>query len=380
MSKEQLKHIFEQSPCLTQRQLKNYVSGKMVHEEAHAVESHLLSCPFCTDAVEGLMEGKVQGAINNIDKLDSSFIAKHFGVEAKEIKSAAPPPVIKAGSYSTQPEKTEKKTISIHWKPMAAAAGLIAVACIAWFMRDNIFPHAEDQLAQQTTIEETPPQQELTYSATTDTQPIVQDTTSMIAVTEPAEQPVMPASTPAAEDAKDAKSLLARKEAEKKLPPATDAAKKAEASKTIAATSQGSMVVTDSKPAAAPTNNNAPATRMGNSFTGPEVPKYDEAEVAETKTEVVAKRKVNISKRASTGLDRADEFYNSGKYRKALKIYQDEMYDSKSNKKDAATLMAAQCHIGMGQEAQAKTLLNTLVNKNSIKKQQAQQLLTQMGE
>lgn len=374
MSKEQLKHIFEQSPCLTQRQLKNYVSGKMVHEEAHAVESHLHSCPFCTDAVEGLTEGKTQGAINNLDKLDSSFIAKHFGVEAKEIKKAAAPPVIKTASYTAPQQKDERKSVNIPWKPMAAAAGLIGIACIAWFMRDNIFPHAEEQLAQQTVVEEIPVQQEQTYSAAIDTTPAMQDTSAMIAMAEPVQQPVL---VPATEDARDAKALAARKEAEKKLPLA-DAAKKPEANKTVAATSQGSIAVTD-KNAAAPANN-APASRMGNSFTGPEVPKYDEAEVAETKTEVVAKRKVNISKRASTGLDRADEFYNSGKYRKALKIYQDEMYDSKSNKKDAATLMAAQCHIGMGQEAQAKTLLNTLVNKNSIKKQQAQQLLIQMGE
>lgn len=375
MSKEQLKHIFEQSPCLTQRQLKNYVSGKMVHEEAHAVESHLHSCPFCTDAVEGLTENKTQGVINNLDKLDSSFIAKHFGVEAKEIKKAAAPPVIKTATYSAPRQKDDRKSANIPWKPMAAAAGLIGIACIAWFMRDNIFPHAEEQLAQQTVVEETPPQQEVTYSATVDTTTAMQDTSAMIAMAEPAQQPV---SLPATEDAKDVKALAARKEAEKKLPLA-DAAKKAEASKIVAATSQSSIAVTDNKNAAAPANN-APASRMGNSFTGPEAPKYDEAEVAETKTEVVAKRKVNISKRASTGLDRADEFYNSGKYRKALKIYQDEMYDSKSNKKDAATLMAAQCHIGLGQEAQAKTLLNTLVNKNSIKKQQAQQLLTQMGE
>jgi len=381
MSKEQLKHIFEQSACLTPRQVKNYVSGKMVHEEAHVVEAHLLGCPLCSDAVEGIIENKTQGALAAIEKPDARFLSKHLGVPIQEIKATTTaPPVIKAGAYATQPDKTEKNN-NIPWRPLAAAAGLITIACVAWFMRDNIFPHAEEQQLAQTAVAEPEPVQEMSYNATTDTIPAMQeDTSGIVTMTEQTLQTPVTTTTPPAKTPQEA-ALLAKKEAEKKVP-LTDVAKKAD-TKALTVATQNNYGITEYKPtAAAPAaTSHTPPARLGNSFTGPEAPAFDAtADVAETKTETVAKRKVNIAKRASNGMDKADELYNSGKYKKALKIYQDEMYDSKSNRKDAATLMAAQCHIGLGQAEQAKVLLNTLVNKNSVKKQQAQQLLTQMGE
>ncbi len=384
MSKEQLKHIFEQSACLTPRQVKNYVSGKMVHEEAHVVEAHLLGCPLCSDAVEGIIEHKAQGALAAIEKPDAGFLSKHLGLPIQEIKAiTAAPPVIKAGTYSTQPEKTVQKGSNIPWKTLAAAAGLITITCVAWFMRDSIFPHTEEQQLAQSTISEPVPAPEISYNATTTdtTTGVTGDSAELLTITEPTLQtPVTTTTTPAKTPQEIA--AMAKKEAEKKIP-LTDGAKKTDAAKALTVATQNNYGITESKPtAAAPatTGNTSPA-RTGNSFTGPEAPAFDAAaDVAETKTETVTKRKVNIAKRASNGMDKADELYNSGKYKKALKIYQDEMYDSKSNKKDAATLMAAQCHIGLGQAEQAKILLNTLVNKNSVKKQQAQQLLTQMGE
>lgn len=378
MSKEELKHIFEQTICLTPRQMKNYVSGKMVHEEAHVVEAHLLGCPLCSDAVEGIIENKTQGALAIIEKTDTGFLSKHLGLPVQDIKTTTTAaPVIKARPYATQPEKTERKGSTIPWKTFAAAAGLITIACVAWFMRDSIFPHTEEQQLAQTTISEPVPAPEISYNATTTdtTTGVTEDSAQSLAMAEPVLTTPVATTPPPANTPLEA-TALAKKEAQKKVP-LKEVTEKADAARAITTASQGNNSITENKPPATAT----PQARMGNSFTGPEAPTFDAAtDVPETKTETVAKRKVNIAKRASNGMGKADELYNSGKYKKALKIYQDEMYDSKSNKKDAATLMAAQCHIGLGQEEQAKTLLNTLVNKNSVKKQQAQQLLTQMGE
>lgn len=41
-------------PCLTQDQLFGYLDGRLSPVEMHAVEKHLLDCPFCSDALEGL--------------------------------------------------------------------------------------------------------------------------------------------------------------------------------------------------------------------------------------------------------------------------------------------------------------------------------------
>lgn len=373
MSKEQLKHIFEPSACLSARQLKSYVSGKMVHEEAHAVEAHLMSCPFCSEAVEGLMETK--GSLNTLEKLDAGFIAKQLGVSTQEIKNiTAAPPVTKANSYSTQPEKATRQPVNIPWKPLAAAAAFVGVVSIAWVMRDNIFPKIEEtSIAQEATklTEEVIPA--IAYTPPAE----VIDTTAIAAdgvLTEQA--PVQPKAADVVPQ--DQKALLAKKEAEKKT---ADAAKKDVA---MMRSAQTQPAIAAEQKAAAPTTNNATTTRAGNSFTGPEVPPaMDRANVsaeAEEKKESSVDASKAIAKRASTGMEKADEFYNKGRYKKALKIYQDEMYDSRSNKRDAATYMAAQCHAAMGETKQAKTLLNSLIDKNSYKKTQAQQLLDKLEQ
>lgn len=46
--------IFEETTCLSEQQLRDYLSGKLNKAEAHAVEAHLAGCDFCNEALEGL--------------------------------------------------------------------------------------------------------------------------------------------------------------------------------------------------------------------------------------------------------------------------------------------------------------------------------------
>lgn len=369
MNKEQLKHIFEDSACLTPRQIKGYVTGKMVHEEAHAVEVHLLSCPFCSDAVEAMTEHKTQGAVNVMEKMDAGFIAKHLGVTTQEVNIAKnTPPVIKAGSYSTAPEKEKPKTVRKIWKPMALAASLLAVVAVLWFMRDTIFPKDAEQLVQTTTAEKKP-EPEIAYRPALDTNTVAY--TDTIATTTP--QTIVDETTVAmAEDVtsspvKDQKEGVTR-EAEKKVAD-TKPIKELSAGK---AKADEPVVAATRQPAA------DVLPRMGNSYAPPEVPA---AKIAATEEQAESAEAPRKSKEvARTGIEKADDLFNGGKYRRALKIYQNEMGDTRSNKRDAATYMAAKCHIELGEKMQARTLLNSLVNENSVKKGQAQQLLNQLGD
>lgn len=43
------------SDCLSEEQLLDYVQGNLSHKEQHQVETHLLSCDLCDEAVEGLL-------------------------------------------------------------------------------------------------------------------------------------------------------------------------------------------------------------------------------------------------------------------------------------------------------------------------------------
>ncbi|MCL6525223.1 MAG: zf-HC2 domain-containing protein [Thermoflavifilum sp.] len=50
-----LAHIFEHTHCLSPTEMLHYVEGKLSPTERRRVESHLSSCTFCSDAVDGLL-------------------------------------------------------------------------------------------------------------------------------------------------------------------------------------------------------------------------------------------------------------------------------------------------------------------------------------
>lgn len=394
MNKEQLGHIFERSACLTPKQIKGYVSGKMVHEEAHAVEVHLLSCPFCRDAIDGLREQKDAGAINAMEKLDAGFIASHFGVSKDEL--SLKDKKVKGSNQSSFKTFTEKVgggnaggNIRKMWRPLAAAAGLVAVACILYFMRESIFPAGENkQIAQNTEADNTtapePATPDIAYRPAVDS---IEADTPIIAMNETEDMAQLP---PQEEDMRDAmaekRELKKPDDTKKKQEQAKYAEQKDKGNATMLAAANP-VKKSQKKPAkqAPDLAANADDKRMGNSFTGPklgpmkvdeepEAAKKPEPEKAAPKPEP---KKINLGE-ARSGIPDGDEAFNDGKYKKALRQYKKVMFDPKSNQKDAATLMAAKCHIAEEELMQARTLLNSLVKENSVKKDEAAALLKQL--
>lgn len=62
--KTYLDHFFDNSLCLKQQQVEGYFSGTLLPEELKLVEQHLVACPFCRQALEGLKkhEGQITPA------------------------------------------------------------------------------------------------------------------------------------------------------------------------------------------------------------------------------------------------------------------------------------------------------------------------------
>lgn len=54
MSKKE--SIFEETACLSEQQLRDYLSGKLSQAERHTIEMHLAGCTFCSEALEGLSQ------------------------------------------------------------------------------------------------------------------------------------------------------------------------------------------------------------------------------------------------------------------------------------------------------------------------------------
>ncbi|MFK7808712.1 MAG: tol-pal system YbgF family protein [Saprospiraceae bacterium] len=49
-----MKNILTETPCLKEDEIKRYLAEESTKDELRRVENHLLDCPFCNDAIEGL--------------------------------------------------------------------------------------------------------------------------------------------------------------------------------------------------------------------------------------------------------------------------------------------------------------------------------------
>lgn len=390
MNKEQLKHIFENSACLSPKQLRMYASGKMVHEEAHAAEMHLLSCPLCNDAVEGLMEANKPEAFKYVEKQDTAFLAQHIDLltaqeELNKDSGNKKMPLKAPTAGSGMPMRRMLKPIGI-------AAGVLLIAGVFWFMRDSIFPEKENvQVAQNTApagepVNNTPEVSTRPADTLEQTTPVVSDSSRQLLadatiLDDDNSEAEAQAEEPLKETKKEEQPIeKKKKEVKEELPT------KNTASTTTAATAPNKKAAkeqTKKEPVSADAAIDKYDARMGNSFNADEKKEEKQAALYRAKDAEAApeppKKKIELG-RASSGITKGDEAFNEGKYKKALRQYQKIMFDPQSNQKDAATLMAAKCHIAMEEQMQARTLLNSLIKENSSKKGEASGLLNKLGE
>lgn len=122
------KELFTETPCRSLDELLRYRDGTLTMEERHRVEEHLLDCPLCSDALEGLQ--RVQSTVT-ID----------------EIRAAI-----------NQPEQI--KGLPPFGKYIAIAASLSAIALLSWFAyhqfnsvgTERLAVHSEGDKSAETTI------------------------------------------------------------------------------------------------------------------------------------------------------------------------------------------------------------------------------------
>lgn len=390
MNSERLKRIFDKSACLTPKQMKGYVSGTMVNEEAYAVEVHLLSCPMCRDAIDAMYEHKDSGVLNEIVKLDTKFLEGHSGFTNPE---SIPTTVSSQPKMSLpKPKKKVEVDVKVWWRIGAVAAVVVAGLAIAWFVRNSADMAPEEHMAQELSE---PEQQQTPEVNNTPPETVPGDTASLAAtvmdtpVTEPvvasAEKEVME-QEPVKEDVvakkKEAEAAMvadiATKKPEKDIATNTaltsgeqplkglDNKKEPE----VAVSADKKLVKEVKQESTAAEDEYAVAKRLGNSYTPAAEEKKPEPPPPPPKATAPAG--------ASESVKEATELYNNKKYRKALGLYQKEMYNTRSANRNEATLMAARCHMALHEKMQARTLLNSLVRDNAPQKAEAEKLLKQM--
>jgi hypothetical protein len=119
-----MSNIWSQSSCLTKNQLIGYIQHTLESEEEYLIESHLNDCPFCNDALEGLMYSDLDKTEQHLTALKTDFHEKLHKLDQE--KSKPKPLYIEPKVNELKPEaKTSSRKISYRW--LYAASVLLIV-------------------------------------------------------------------------------------------------------------------------------------------------------------------------------------------------------------------------------------------------------------
>lgn len=378
MSNEQMKRIFDQSDCLTPRQLKGYVSGSLVHEEAHAVEAHIMGCPFCKDAVEGIKEHRVDRSIDTMEAITPDFLEGHSGFTNEAPAPSASSPTIKVAKKINVDRKRFSSPQLL--RTVSIAATVLIAAGVFWFIQSNS-GNDDATTAQKVATEKVEPVSAPTAIADKNTtmyeaydstitnssdQPVAEEVIDTIAET----KTLQTADELAQADATKFKETKTEAETKKLVAKKRDTIKKTPS--TVAMTS-------GSGTAKSPTLDIR--GRMGNSYSSTSVQQDDVSYIPPTTTQPtptvakdIAKPKPEPAKQLS-----ADELYDQKKYSQALAKYTKQVKSSDGKDREDAKLGMAKCYNAMGDKKQAESILRGMLYQNSKRKRQAKRMLKDMG-
>ena len=392
MSNEQMKRIFDQSACLTPRQLKGYVSGSLVHEEAHAVEAHIMGCPFCSEAIDGIKAHRVDRSVDAMEALTPDFLDGHSGFSVKS-EVAAATSSIKVAKKSTVKTSdsggVDNKSFGSPQllRTVSIAATVLIAAGVFWFIqsnRDNTTATVADNVTASDVQPVAPqPVNDMVDAGTSDS--------ALVADNAAAELPVVPDSV-----MQQAKGVVASADdANTRFKEVAEAAplKKKDSVKKVATTV--AMTTTQSVKKVPMTRDAVDRGRMGNSYTpdnasgisiggarGSGTLYYVDGEQVNTTPPKTASDLTTAKDVTATPPKplTADELYDQKKYTQALAKYKQEMQSSTGKDKEDAKLGIAKCYIGMGDNKQAVSILRGMLYDNSKRKKQAKKLLRSIGE
>lgn len=378
MSNEQYIRIFDESSCLTPKQLKGYVSGNMVHEESHAVEVHLLSCPLCSEAVEAL-QAEARGGIDMLSGIDSSFLDQNDAY--KNLEDTTTPvakskpiakPNIKVSKKNTESLGGAKANTPVIRILTIAASLILLLFCGYWIWSNNNTTTTNDAPIAQAVPEKEFIEQETTpviVSNSTDSS-LDEEVIAEQSEEAPEQNVVAPIETgkqaPTEPTASTRIAQVTQEEKKTTIKPVeTRFAKDVQVTPT--------RQLADEQLEVQPTrevDNIADASfdnkyerRLGNSYAPKE------------QTELTAAKAPQPNVSVSTGNESAAQLYQNKEYKAALKKYRQQMNSTNVAERDAARIMVSKCHIGLGQKGQAKAILNSLIRENSTKKGEAEKLI-----
>lgn len=423
--KEELKHIFDESVCLSSRQLKDYVAGHMSNEECHAVEHHLNSCPLCSAAVDGMLL-QPEKALETINQFNTDFLREHLGL--KNPQPQANSNANGSAPASQAPDEQEARTVTpiipiprfnvrSLIRPVSIAAALVLIFMLVWYLRPDSRDAKNGVIAQKLDNEQNAKasQKELRDEPVLPAENAAAPAPAPATVT-PEPQPQAPeeskalAATGAADNLGKEKTADKIADAKKAAPevkvanaaagPQATAPKKAltETKKDIATGKE--QLVNAAKPSKAPAKDEHKAIEQlaaaKNDQAGYKTASDNNSNVhafSQPAAAIASRSEVAapLSKNADAGAgaateqlpadrqDRGKYYFNQQKYGEALKEYKNDINSSSKSKRHEATYMAAQCYIKLGNTKEAERLLKIIVDEGGSQKRHAKKLLESLS-
>lgn len=408
MSNESLKHIFDASTCLTKRQMKDYVTGIMTNEEAHAVEVHLSSCPMCNDAVEGMFAVEEGNAVTVMNELNADFLKDHFGLSNPQIHLNSLSPATDAAHHQHQYPSKKKKIVPL-WRNISIAAAILLCVGIAWYLKYDATPintgadvvpviaKNENPLIQQPATE-TKTEQLMQQEALVGGASMQQvDNTATKKETQTAGEAEMSSlyaakakQLVAVEDVKAVKHVELNAPLLDKFSPGTTQTIKADEIEKMP--SRDVETIAASAPKAGYTTPDVRDYNKNRSLakSGPQVSnnysnnKQEEAvKLQGARTDgtlyIVDGVQVRDSKASSKGqadkLEQAKAYYTLNKFKDALSIYEAEMKVGGRVYRHDAAIGAARCYVKLGNKSKAREILQSIIDEGGSQKREAKRMM-----
>ncbi len=142
--------LFDGSGDLTQETLLLYVFGPLENGAREAVEQHVDECEMCRDAAEGIaLLGTKEQALASLAIADAKLLERVEALKQKVTSSGREVLINQTAATDPIILKAEKPVRQIGWYRYAAAASVLLVLGVAFFMVNNKFADQSPELAME---------------------------------------------------------------------------------------------------------------------------------------------------------------------------------------------------------------------------------------
>lgn len=131
--------IFDPTDCATADDLLRYANDELDEEQSRQLEKHLIDCPLCSDALEGVIAAGTEGFASMMEEIDAK-VAEEVQKTREDGKVIEFRPAARNTQVPPQTGSGGNSGNGLKMISIAAAVALLCVVGYFGFIRNNISP------------------------------------------------------------------------------------------------------------------------------------------------------------------------------------------------------------------------------------------------